>query len=330
MGFNTHFHEGRMRTQERRTTFQSDFDLGGGITNECNPTNFVDVDHQSGMGRRLATILGQASRLNVYVALGIHPKQADARISEDDWYAFRSLLRSRNFVAVGEFGLDSSRGSLAPIGKQIEVASRCIDLATELDLPMIIHQRDSEDAMLRLFRSKRVDPDTELHLHCFTGTLQQAEGWMTYFPNARFGVTNLVTFPSATRGPQASSDSSDGENTPRNRRPLLPPAGCNRSAFDSTPPATCSRTSRGPSRADSVRSPAPQQEECRSHLRDLSRWAHLNRPVGTHLTHQEHPDHCLPTQQLQTTTSEHHTSPTANITYSYPQCHIIDTFPPSL
>ena len=199
MGFDTHFHEGRMRTQERRTTFQSDFDLGGGITNECNPTNFVDVDHQSGMGRRLATILRQASSLNVYIALGIHPKQADARISEDDWYAFRSLLRSRNFVAVGEFGLDSSRGSLAPMGKQIEVASRCIDLATELDLPMIIHQRDSEDAMLRLFRSKRVDPDTELHLHCFTGTRQQAEEWMIYFPNARFGVTNLVTFPSATR-----------------------------------------------------------------------------------------------------------------------------------
>ena len=199
MGFDTHFHEGRMRAQEKRTVFQSDFDLGGGITNECNPTNFVNVEHQSGMSRRLHIILQQAGRLNVYVALGIHPKQAGTRISEDDWYAYRSLLRTRNFVAVGEFGLDNSRGSLAPKTKQIEVASRCMDLATELELPMIIHQRNSEDDMLQLFRTKRVNPDQELHLHCFTGSRQQAEEWLAYFPKARFGVTNLVTFPSATQ-----------------------------------------------------------------------------------------------------------------------------------
>ena len=199
MGFDTHFHEGRMRTQEKRTKFQSDFDLGGGITNECNPTNFVDVDHQTGMSRRLATIMRQAGKLNVYVALGIHPKQAGAAISEDDWFAYRSLLRSRSFIAVGEFGLDNSRGSHAPVDKQVEVASRCMDLAMELDLPMIIHQRNSENQMLQLFRAKRVNPDQELHLHCFTGSRQQAEEWLTHFPRARFGVTNLVTFPSATK-----------------------------------------------------------------------------------------------------------------------------------
>ena len=133
------------------------------------------------------------------MALGIHPKQAGTRISEDDWYTYRSLLHTRIFVAVGEFGLNSSRGSLAPKDKQIEVVSRCMDLAAELDLPMIIHQRDSEDDMLQLFRTKRVNPDQELHLHCFTGSRQQAEEWLAYFPKARFGVTNLVTFPSATQ-----------------------------------------------------------------------------------------------------------------------------------
>ena len=184
MGFDTHFHEGRMRAQEGRTTFQTDFDLGGGITNECNPTNFVNVGHQSGMSRRLTTILKQAGRLNVYVALGIHPKQAGAMTSEADWYAYRSLLRTRDFVAVGEFGLDSSRGSLVPMDEQMKVASWCMDLAMEMDLPMIIHQRDSEDKMLQLFRSKRVNPDHRLHLHCFTGSRQQAEAWISYFPEA--------------------------------------------------------------------------------------------------------------------------------------------------
>ena len=173
MGFDTHFHEGRMRAQEGRTTFQTDFDLGGGITNECNPANFVNVGHQSGMSRHLTTILKQAGRLNVYVALGIHPKQAGAMASEADWYAYRSLLRTRNFVAVGEFGLDSSRGSLVPMDEQMKVASWCMDLAMEMDLPMIAHQKDSEDKMLQLFRAKRVNPDHQLHLHCFTGSRQQ-------------------------------------------------------------------------------------------------------------------------------------------------------------
>ena len=155
------------------------------MTNKCNPTDFVDVGHQSGMSRRLTSILKQAGRLNIYVALGIHPKQAGAMTGEADWYAYRNLLRTRDFVAVGEFGLDSSRGSLVPMEEQMKVASRCMDLAIEMDLPMIIHQRGSEDKMLQLFKTKRVDPAQRLHLHCFTGSRQQAEAWISCFPEGQ-------------------------------------------------------------------------------------------------------------------------------------------------
>ena len=216
MGFDTHFHEGRMRTQERRTTFQSDFDLGGGITNECNPTNFVNVDHQSGMSRRLATILRQASRLNVYVALGIHPKQAEARISEDDWYMFRSLLRSRNFVAVGEFGLDSSRGSLAPRDKQIEVASRCIDLATELDLPMIIHQRDSEDEYAPTLQNQKGGSRQGTTPPLLHGHLAASRRVDDILPKRQVWGDQSGYVPVSNTGPRTSLDPSNGEDTSGN------------------------------------------------------------------------------------------------------------------
>jgi TatD DNase family protein len=98
----------------------------------------------------------------VWAALGVHPHQAgdpDAdRLDE-----LRVLMGDDRAVAVGETGLDFYR-DYAPRDRQRDLFERQLDLAAELEKPVVIHTRDAEEetaAALERFRGTVV-------LHCFS------------------------------------------------------------------------------------------------------------------------------------------------------------------
>ena len=94
-------------------------------------------------------------------------------------------------AAIGETGLDSKWNSLGrPYEEQKISFIFQLDLAQELGKPVVLHCRDTHQRMYDLCHD-HLDKDTKIHMHCFTGTKEDADMWQ-YFPNLRFGITNLI------------------------------------------------------------------------------------------------------------------------------------------
>ena len=107
-------------------------------------------------------------------ALGIHPNSAD-QASEEALAQLASLARSREgkrIVALGETGLDYYREHVAHDIQQQAFRAH-LDLARQLDLPVIIHNRDAHEDILRILKSD--GSGTRGIMHSFSGDLGFAE-----------------------------------------------------------------------------------------------------------------------------------------------------------
>lgn len=93
---------------------------------------------------------------------GLHPHHADVWAAEADDLA--SLAAQA--VAVGECGLDYYR-NLSPPAAQRDAFSAQVDLATELDKPVIVHCRDAFADVHDILEKKEAGPRAVLH--CWTG-----------------------------------------------------------------------------------------------------------------------------------------------------------------
>jgi len=107
----------------------------------------------------------------VSASVGIHPHDART-LSPDALKRLAGLAAGEKVVAIGEIGLDFYR-DLSPRDLQQDAFRRQIRLAVELDMPLIIHDRDAHEETLRILR------DEEAHrvggvLHCFSGDLDMA------------------------------------------------------------------------------------------------------------------------------------------------------------
>jgi TatD DNase family protein len=107
----------------------------------------------------------------VYAAGGVHPH--DAQAAGDNAYAeIAALARAPKFVAYGEIGLDFFK-NYSPRDAQLAAFRRQIRLARELDLPLIIHDRDAHAETLAMLRA-----EGGLYrgvFHCFAGDEPMAE-----------------------------------------------------------------------------------------------------------------------------------------------------------
>ncbi len=106
----------------------------------------------------------------IYAACGVHPHEAkDA--APDYLDTLTHLLRHERAVALGEIGLDYYY-DLSPRDVQMRVMQEQIDLAQQLDKPVIFHIRDAHGDMLEVFRSRAVLPRGIIH--CFSGSAEVA------------------------------------------------------------------------------------------------------------------------------------------------------------
>jgi TatD DNase family protein len=96
---------------------------------------------------------------------GLHPHDASAwRTDTAD--SLRTLLTEPDVVAVGETGLDFHYDH-SPREIQRAAFEAQLDLATEADLPVVVHSRDADDEMRDVLRHR--GGDVRGVLHCFTG-----------------------------------------------------------------------------------------------------------------------------------------------------------------
>lgn len=109
---------------------------------------------------------------NLYAAVGIHPHDA-GRVTDRCYDLIREMATGNpKVVAVGEIGLDFYRDR-SPRPMQEEVFRRFIRLARELELPVIVHDRDAHDRVMAILAEEKA-AEVGGVLHCFSGDLQMA------------------------------------------------------------------------------------------------------------------------------------------------------------
>lgn len=108
----------------------------------------------------------------IYTGIGYHPQ--DAIKWENHIYdELKELSKNNSVVAVGEVGLDYYWDT-TPREVQHEVLENQINLAKELNLPLIIHTRESQDDTLEILRKCGADSIGGV-FHCFSGDIEFAK-----------------------------------------------------------------------------------------------------------------------------------------------------------
>lgn len=133
---------------------------------------------------------------HVWAAVGIHPENCGDFVPEQ-MDAIRALAQHPKAVAIGEIGLDNYWPENPPKELQREVLRRHMALARELEMPVIIHDREAHADCLAIVEEF---PAVTGVFHCFSGSVEMARellkrGWMLSFNGA-------ITFKSARRAPE--------------------------------------------------------------------------------------------------------------------------------
>ena len=129
---------------------------------------------------------------DVWCALGCHPHEASTW-RPGDRGRLRELLADRKAVAVGECGLDFYYDH-SPRELQIEVMRQQWELAIELDLPVVVHNRDSNREMLDVVRRAEL-AELRADFHSFAGGLEMAGELLAR--NFYLGMSGMITFRKA-------------------------------------------------------------------------------------------------------------------------------------
>ena len=130
---------------------------------------------------------------HVYAAAGIHPENC-AGFQDTDLAALRQLLAQPKVTAIGEIGLDYYWAENPPRDFQQMVFRKQLALAEELDLPVIVHDREAHQDCLSIVREH---PQVTGVYHCYSGSLEDAKvlvklGWMLSF-------TGIITYKNARK-----------------------------------------------------------------------------------------------------------------------------------
>ena len=127
----------------------------------------------------------------VYGAVGVHPHEAE-ETTEEDLIKIKELYSKEKIVAVGEIGLDYFY-DFSPREKQIEIFRKQIITANELDLPVIIHDRDAHEDTMNIL--KELKPKGVVH--CFSGSAEMAKEILKL--GLYIGIGGAVTFKNARK-----------------------------------------------------------------------------------------------------------------------------------
>lgn len=104
---------------------------------------------------------------DVWATVGVHPHDSETA-SEGDFVRLRELGEHPKVVAVGEVGLDYYR-DYAPRETQKRIFRRMLELARELELPVIIHMRAAEEDTLAILEEEMKAGPLRGVFHCFSG-----------------------------------------------------------------------------------------------------------------------------------------------------------------
>lgn len=129
---------------------------------------------------------------NIYAAIGVHPHSA-SEMTEKTLDELREMSKEDKVIAIGEIGLDYYYDN-SPRDIQRKWFREQLELAKELDLPVIIHSRDATKETYDIIKEVQ-DGTLRGVLHCFSGSVEVA---MEYIKLGFYiSIGGTVTFKNA-------------------------------------------------------------------------------------------------------------------------------------
>lgn len=130
----------------------------------------------------------------IYGALGIHPSDAYDYNEEVKDEIIEKVKANNKILAIGEIGLDYYWDENPDRETQKKVFREQMELAKELNLPVVIHDRDAHKDTLDIMKEY---PSVKGIVHCFSGSVEFAKECVKlgYY----IGITGVVTFKNAKK-----------------------------------------------------------------------------------------------------------------------------------
>jgi len=129
---------------------------------------------------------------NIYATVGMHPHDAKD-LTPDALQTFRDLAAHPKVTALGEMGLDYYR-NLSSRRVQKAAFEKQLDMAEELNMPIVIHNRNAYMDILPILEARR--GKLRGVLHCFTGDVELMHRSLDI--EFHIGIGGIVTYPNAT------------------------------------------------------------------------------------------------------------------------------------
>jgi TatD DNase family protein len=128
----------------------------------------------------------------IWAAVGSHPDDA-AQVNDVRIALYRQMCSDERVKAIGEIGLDYHYED-PPREIQLPAFRKQLELAAELDLPVIVHEREAHADGMELIREF---PTVTGVFHCYSGAVEMAKelvsrGWY-------IGFTGVITFKNARK-----------------------------------------------------------------------------------------------------------------------------------
>lgn len=130
---------------------------------------------------------------SIFASVGIHPSDC-ATAKDSDYDLVKELAGHEKVLAIGEIGLDYYHMH-ADKDVQQNAFKKQIKIAKELDLPMIIHNRDSHEDMLKILKNENVGAIGGV-MHSFSGDLPFLKKVIAM--NLHVSFTGNITFKKST------------------------------------------------------------------------------------------------------------------------------------
>lgn len=175
-----------------------DTDVDGVLdrSRQAGVTGWITVGTSLEDSLKVVELAGRHERM--YAAVGIHPhdaKHADRQALDE----LKDLARNDKVVAIGETGLDFHYNfSKQPDQKRVFIAH--LEMARELDLPVIVHSRNAFDETLEILDQHGAGLKG-IVFHCFGGSAEQAKLLLQRGYHVSF--TGVVTFKNAEMAREA-------------------------------------------------------------------------------------------------------------------------------
>lgn len=132
-----------------------------------------------------------------YASVGVHPSDVENLTQQDMETLKRMAMENPKVRAIGEIGLDYHYDTPEP-EVQKKWLIRQLQLAQELDMPVVIHDRESKGQCIEILSQMKISKGV---MHCFSGSAQMAKelvkmGFMISF-------TGVLTFKNARKAVEA-------------------------------------------------------------------------------------------------------------------------------